>query len=100
MIQRSILAVLCLAMLTGFQPSELRWRSPATLTLRFMAAGMPAGMYLAAQVAASMWQSERVKIRIVNEQLRRWVYDNGVVVQGVRNRREAEIALWIQDQSA
>ena len=36
----------------------------------------------------------------VPTQLRRWVYDNGVVVQGLRNRREAEIALWIQDQSA
>ena len=32
----------------------------------------------------------------VPEQLRRWVYDNGVVVPGLRNRREAEIALWMQ----
>lgn len=27
-------------------------------------------------------------------QFRRWVYDNGAVVQGLKNRREAEIALW------
>jgi lysozyme len=30
----------------------------------------------------------------VPTQLRRWVYDNGVVVQGLRNRRENEITLW------
>ena len=67
MLHRILLSVLCLALLTGFQPSELRWRSPAILTLRFMAEGMPAGMYRAAQVAASMWQNERVRIRIVDE---------------------------------
>lgn len=27
-------------------------------------------------------------------QLRRWVYDNGVVVRGLINRREKEISLW------
>lgn len=30
----------------------------------------------------------------VPAQLRRWVYDNGKIVEGLRNRREAEIALW------
>jgi lysozyme len=30
----------------------------------------------------------------VPEQLRRWIHDNGKVVQGLINRREKEIALW------
>ena len=68
MIHRVLPGIICLAILTGFQPAELRWRSPANLTLRFVSAGMPAGMLRAVQVAASMWQNDRVKIRIVDEQ--------------------------------
>ena len=31
----------------------------------------------------------------VPTQLRRWIYDDGVVVQGLVNRREKEIKLWL-----
>ena len=30
----------------------------------------------------------------VPDQLRRWIYDNGKVVKGLKNRREKEIELW------
>ena len=54
-------------LLCGFQASELRWPSPTTITLRFMAYGMPEGMYEAAVAAAAMWRSPSLEIRIVPE---------------------------------
>ena len=54
-------------LLCGFQASELRWPSPTTITLRFMAYGMPDGMYEAAVAAAAMWRSPSLEIRIVPE---------------------------------
>lgn len=31
---------------------------------------------------------------LVPDQMRRWIYDNGVIVVGLKNRREKEIELW------
>jgi len=39
----------------------------------------------------------RLNLELYHEvpyQMRRWVYDNGVRVQGLANRREAEVSLW------
>ena len=54
-------------LLCGFQASELRWPSPTVITLRFMAYGMPEGMYESAVAAAAMWRSPSLEIRIVPE---------------------------------
>jgi len=34
----------------------------------------------------------------VPSQLKRWIYDNGVVVNGLINRRNAEIELWTRPE--
>ena len=40
------------------------------------------------------------KYNAVPEQLRRWIHDNGKVVQGLINRREKEIKLWNEVENA
>lgn len=45
---------------------------------------------------------ESTLLRLINQsfydqvpvQMRRWVHDNGIVVLGLKNRREKEVALW------
>ena len=64
---RHVIIWVAMLLLCGFLMSELRWPSPTTITLRFMAYGMPEGMYEAAVVAAAMWRSSSLEIRVVPE---------------------------------